>query len=105
MKQIIKLASILALTCFAATASANPFPKGDAVKGQELFEKHNCNSCHNSMMGGDGNKIFTRFNRIVSTPGELLAQINICSGNVNAHLSEQDQQDLGAYLNRYYNMK
>ena len=101
----LKKLSLLMLIGASTAAIASPFPNGDAVNGQKLFEQHRCNRCHDSMMGGEGNKIFTRFNRIVSTPEGLLSQINICSGNVNAHLSEQDQQDLGAYLNRYYNLK
>ena len=105
MKQTAPLISTLIFLCAATTASANPFSNGNAVNGQKLFEQHQCNRCHNSMMGGDGNKIFTRFNRKVSTSAGLLEQINICSGNVNAHLSTQDQQDIGAYLNRYYNLK
>lgn len=105
MKPAMKLTTSLLILCLATAAAANPFPGGNAEKGQKLFEQHNCNSCHNSMMGGDGNKIFTRFNRIVSTTEGLLGQIDICSGNVNAQLSAQDKQDLGAYLNRYYNLK
>ena len=105
MKQIVQLISTLIVLCTATFASANPFPDSDAVNGQRLFEQHQCNRCHDSMMGGEGNKIFTRFNRTVSTPSEMLDQINICSGNVNAHLSTQEQQDIGAYLNRYYNFK
>jgi len=101
----MKLTITLILLCAATTSFADPFPKGNAQNGQKLFEQHQCNSCHDSMMGGDGNKIFTRFNRKVSTPSGLLDQINVCSGNVNAKLSEQDKQDLGAYLNRFYNLK
>ena len=101
----MKLLSILMLSCVATAASANPFPNGDAAKGQRLFDQHQCNRCHDSIMGGDGNKIFTRFNRMVSTVDGMLSQIDICSGNVNARLSNQDKQDLGAYLNRYYNLK
>ena len=101
----MKLISALIFLCAATVASADPFAGGNAENGQKLFEQHQCNSCHDSMMGGDGNKIFTRFNRKVSSPDGLMAQINICSGNVSAHLSDQDKQDLGAYLNRYYNLK
>jgi cytochrome c2 len=104
MKQAAQQISTLIVLCAATTVSANPFPDSNAVNGQKLFEQHQCNRCHNSMMGGDGNKIFTRFNRKVSTTAGLLDQINICSGNVNAHLSTRDQQDIGAYLNRYYNL-
>ncbi len=105
MKLVIKLISASIVLCAATAAFANPFPAGDAVNGQQLFEKHQCNRCHDSLMGGDGFKIFTRFNRKVSNASGLLDQINICSGNVNAHLTDQEQQDLGAYLNRYYNLK
>ena len=101
----MKLIPTLILLCAATAASADPFPNGNAQNGQQLFEQHKCNRCHDSMMGGDGNKIFTRFNRKVSTASGLVDQIDICSGNVNAHLNAQDKQDLGAYLNRYYNLK
>lgn len=89
----------------AATASANPFPDGNAQNGQKLFEKYDCNQCHNSIMGGDGNKIFTRFDRKRNTPEGLLEQINMCSGNVNAHFSPKEAQDIAAYLNIFYKFK
>jgi len=95
----------LLLLLASAAASADPFPGGDVLAGQKLFEQHKCNSCHDSMMGGDGNKIFTRFNRKVNNAADLLAQITRCSGNVGASFSTQDKQHLGAYLNRYYKLK
>lgn len=105
MKPAMKLLSTLILLCAATAATADPFASGNAQNGQKLFDQHKCNSCHDSIMGGDGNKIFTRFNRKVSTVSTLIDRIDMCSGNVNAHLSAQDKQDLGAYLNRYYNLK
>lgn len=105
MKPATRLIPVLILLCATATASANPFPKGDALNGQKLFEQHNCNNCHDSMMGGDGNKIFTRFDRKVNSANELVERIDMCSGNISAHLTAQDKQDLGAYLNRYYKLK
>jgi len=104
MKPAMKLTTLF-LLCAATAASADPFANGNALSGQRVFEQHKCNSCHDSMMGGDGNKIFTRFNRKVSTARGLIDQIEICSGNVSAQLSAQNKQDLGAYLNRYYNLK
>ena len=93
------------LVAAAGGASANPFPKGDAQAGQKLFEKYDCNQCHNSIMGGDGNKIFTRFDRKRNTPEGLIEQIGMCSGNVNAHFNAQQTQDLAAYLNIFYKFK
>ena len=89
----------------ATAASATPFADGNAQTGQKLFEQYNCNRCHNSMMGGDGNKIFTRFDHKVTTPSGLIAQIGVCSGNVNAHFTPQETQHLAAYLNIFYKFK
>jgi cytochrome c551/c552 len=89
----------------AATASANPFPNGNAQNGQKIFEKYDCNQCHNKIMGGDGFKIFTRFDRKRNSPEGLIEQIGMCSGNVNAHFNAQETQDLAAYLNIFYKFK
>ena len=56
-------------------------------------------------MGGDGNKIFTRFDRKRNSPAGLIEQIDMCSGNVNAHFSKQETQNLAAYLNIFYKFK
>jgi len=32
-------------------------------------------------------------------------QLKLCSGNIGASLTAQDEQHLGAYLNRYYKLK
>jgi len=106
MKQIMTLIfPAIVLLGAVNDASANPFPNGNAQNGQKLFEKYNCNQCHNSMMGGDGNKIFTRFDRKRNTPEGLIEQIGMCSGNVNAHFNEKETQDLAAYLNIFYKFK
>jgi len=101
----MKTLFVFALLCVATVASANPFPSGNAQTGQKLFEKYDCNQCHNSMMGGDGNKIFTRFDRRRNTSEGLIEQISMCSGNVNAHFTAQEIQDLAAYLNIFYKFK
>jgi hypothetical protein len=91
--------------CAATAALASPFPAGNAQAGQKLFMEHDCNRCHNSIMGGDGNKIFTRFDRKINTPSALIDQIGICSGNVNAHFTPEQKQDIAAYLNIFYKFK
>jgi len=89
----------------ATAASANPFPDGNAQAGQKLFEKYDCNRCHDSMMGGDGNKIFTRSDRKRNSPDGLIEQIGMCSGNIKAHFTKQEMQNLAAYLNIFYKFK
>jgi len=93
------------MLCATTATSANPFPGGNELTGQKLFEQYQCNSCHAAMLGGDGSAIFTRANRKVHNAAELIEQIAVCSGNVGASLTSQDKQHLGAYLNRYYHLK
>jgi cytochrome c553 len=104
-KDIMKLILTLILLCASSLTLANPFPSGNAQTGQKLFDQHKCNRCHAAMLGGDGSAIFTRPNRKVSNPAELLEQIDFCTGNIGVTLSAQDKQHLAAYLNRYYNLK
>ena len=101
----MKLFATLILLCAATAASANPFPDGNAQNGQKLFGQYNCNRCHDQIMGGDGNKIFTRLTRKVNTSSGLIDQIGLCSGNVNAHFTAQEKQDFAAYLNIFYKFK
>ena len=101
----MKLLAAVVLLCAATIAQANPFTEGRAQTGKALFDKYKCNSCHAAMLGGDGSAIFTRADRKVNNASQLLDQIRVCSGNVGAKLTPQDEQHLGAYLNRYYNLK
>ncbi len=102
----MKSFAALALACLAATAHAAPFEGGNAEAGRKFFGQNHCNRCHMSQMGGDGSAIFTRPNRKVTTPRQLLDQLFVCSSGVGITLSDQDAQDLGAYLNRsFYHFK
>ncbi|MDD2914532.1 MAG: cytochrome c [Gallionella sp.] len=101
MKSIIGLMML----CATTVTLANPFPDGNAQTGQKLFEQYKCNRCHAAMLGGDGSAIFTRADRKVHNATELVEQMEACSGNIGANLTPQDKQHLGAYLNRYYNLK
>ena len=92
---------------FIATGTlAAPFPDGNAQTGKKLFEENKCSSCHIGKVGGDGSSIFTRPNRIVHNPDELVDRMHVCSGVVGMTLTKQKEQDLGAYLNQtYYKFK
>ncbi|KAF0204888.1 MAG: hypothetical protein FD173_1470 [Gallionellaceae bacterium] len=98
-----KIALLLLLVGSAAQAA--PFAAGNADTGKKLFEQNQCNSCHIKMVGGDGSEVFTRPDHKVRNAAQLIKQINFCAGNAGIHLSAQDEQNLGAYLNqRYYKL-
>jgi cytochrome c2 len=89
-----------------SSAQAEPFPKGDAEAGKKFFAQNNCNRCHDGIMGGNGNKIFTRPNRKVNNPQQMIAQFGMCSQAAGITITPQDEQNLGAYLSReYYHFK
>ncbi len=93
------------LLLLTSAAQAAPFAAGNAEAGKKTFEQNQCNRCHVQMVGGDGSEIFTRPDHKVRSAAQLVKQINFCSGNIGVHLSAQDEQNLGAYLNqRYYKL-
>ena len=97
---MIKTITLFLLLC--GTAHAAPFAEGDPKAGKKLFDQYQCNRCHMARMGGDGSAIFTRPERIVSSPEKLIPRIKICSGIVGANLTLQEEQHLAAYLNQQY---
>ena len=100
-----KLIAML-LLCTTAHAQAAPFADGDPAAGKKLFEQNKCNRCHISMVGGDGSAIFTRPDRKVNNPQQLIKQMYTCASNLDLKLTPQDEQNLGAYLNQnYYKFK
>jgi cytochrome c553 len=102
----MKHIATLILFLIAGSALANPFPNGSVAAGKKLFEDNKCDSCHIGKVGGDGSAIFTRPNRIVNNPQQMVDRMHVCSGAVGMTLTEQKEQDLGAYLNEtYYHFK
>jgi hypothetical protein len=100
----MKLIITLILLFAATTSSADPFSDGDPKIGKQLLGLLNCNNCHIKMAGGDGSGIYTRSDSKVHNVAELFAQFEVCSGGATL-LTPEDKQHLGAYLNRYYNLK
>jgi hypothetical protein len=99
-----KIFPLILLLC--STAQAAPFPAGNVQAGKKLFDDNKCNSCHIGKIGGDGNGIFTRPNRMVHNPQEMVERMHVCSGAVGLTLTPQKEQDIGAYLNQtFYKFK
>lgn len=98
----MKTLTALTLLLAVGSALAAPFSGGDAQAGKKLFDQYQCNRCHIDKMGGDGSAIFTRPDRKVTSPQEMIEQLKKCSENIGKTLSAQEQQNLGAYLNQHY---
>ncbi len=97
---------IFLLMLAATSAQAAPFPSGNAEHGEKLFVQYDCNSCHKGKVGGDGNAIYTRPDRIVTDANILIDRMEQCSGAIGKNLTTQEKLDLAAYLNQqYYHFK
>jgi hypothetical protein len=104
MKNVFLLS--LMLLGISATACAMPFSKGEAGAGKKIVEQHKCNDCHAGILGGDGSAMFTRTDRKIKKPAALAAQITRCSNSNGLMLFEDDEENIGAYLNKnYYKFK
>ena len=84
------------------TAHAAAFPKGDYKAGKLLFDQAKCGACHTSMMGGDGNRLFTRPDRKINSADALFKQVQFCAAQVGAQWFADDEQHVGAYLNQQF---
>lgn len=103
---MLRLAAALGLAwAVASPVRADPFPKGDPNQGKALLEK-SCVACHRAMYGGDGSKIYTRPERKVRTPEQLLSRVRGCNTNAGAGWYPEEEMHVAAYLNlRYYHFK
>lgn len=103
---MIRIALLLTLLAPTAALAASPFRNGDPKAGEALINKAKCNSCHASMYGGDGSEMYTRDNRKVKTPQELLARVRFCNTQAGANWFPDEEEHVAAYLNqKYYKFK
>ena len=87
-------------------AGAAPFDRGDPKTGKALFDKAGCDTCHASLMGGDGSRLFTRPDRKIKSADALLKRVNSCAGQVGAQWFSDEEEHVASYLNRrYYKFK
>jgi len=92
----------IALLCLAAAAHADPFPKADPKTGKRLFDEAKCGACHNSLMGGDGSKIFTRPEHKVRDSQALAKMVRFCVAQTGAQIFPEDIDHIAAYLNQQF---
>lgn len=101
-----RLLLALALAGALGTAHAAPFAKGTPAAGQKLFEEAKCNACHAKMMGGDGNRLFTRPDRKVTDAKALAGRIRACVTQLNVQWFPEDEEHVAAWLNsRFYKFR
>lgn len=82
-------------------ASASALLPGDAVHGKAVHDQ-NCMGCHDNMMGGDGNRLYTRDDRRIKSIEGLMGQVSRCNAMQNIGLSDDDLNGITKYLNENF---
>jgi hypothetical protein len=85
----------------AQAAQPRPFENGEPQEGEALVAK-DCHACHVRRFG-DPDRIYTRADRRVNSPAQLLTQIAVCNTELGAGYFPEEEAHVAAYLNlRYY---
>src|SRR5689334_1169223 len=96
---------------FIALSSSGAFgadavAKADPALGQRLFEQAKCNGCHEKIMKGDANRIFTRPDHRITSAPALQKMVRFCIEQTGASLFPEDAEHIAAYLNaQFYHFK
>ena len=98
------IAAFSLLLAFGAQAR-DPLDAADTSNAKALHDK-SCTSCHSRLYGGDGSKIYTRDNRILSNKQQLLQRVAVCNAQAKAGWRPEEETAVAAWLNqRYYHFK
>ena len=85
--------------------AADPWGSADPKIGKERHDKA-CLACHVRLQGGDGSKMYTRDNRLLSTKLAIMKRVATCNAQAKAGLLPEEEAAVAAYLNQqYYHFK
>ncbi|HEY0722034.1 MAG TPA: cytochrome c [Gammaproteobacteria bacterium] len=97
MKRLMRLAALPLVLLLLAPASQ----AADAKRGEQLHNSQ-CISCHATRFGNNGNDIYTRANRRVTSLAGLKKQVTRCRDNLSVTWFDEDVDDVVAYLNAHF---
>ena len=94
------VAALLMGTTPASAQQPKAFANGDAKAGEALVQR-DCIACH-AQRFGDATKMYTRADRKVRSPEQLLAQVRVCNVELKAGYFPDEEESVAAYLNRQF---
>ena len=96
---------LAALLIALPVLAAEPWGNADPKLGKAHHDKA-CVACHISQQGGDGSKIYTRDNRLLSTKLGIMKRVTACNAQTKSGLLPEEEAQVAAYLNlQYYHFK
>jgi len=99
MSRAFLVAALLLGAAGAVVAQGVPYGGADTAAGRALSQK-DCVGCHARKFDGDPARIYTRPDRKVRNPEQLLSQVQLCSSELNLQYFPEDEANVAAYLDR-----
>ncbi|MFI4923771.1 MAG: cytochrome c [Vicinamibacteria bacterium] len=99
MSRMSLLAALLLGAAGAVVAQGIPYGGADVAAGRTLSQK-DCVGCHARKFDGDATRIYTRPDRKVRNPEQLLSQVQLCNSELNLQYFPDDEANIAAYLDR-----
>lgn len=90
----------VAMAVPALAQQPKPLAHGDVNAGRALAER-DCVACH-ARQFGDATTIYTRADRKVHSPEQLLAQVQYCNVQLKSGYFPEEEEHVAAYLNQQY---
>jgi cytochrome c553 len=104
LRSVLAAGTAAMLAAAALAQQPPPLHNGDAKAGKPLADK-DCVACHERQFGSAAT-IYTRADRKVRTPAQLLAQVRYCNVELKAGYFPDEEEHVAAYLNeQYYRFK
>ena len=82
----------------AAAQATAPYAKADAAAGEKLGQR-DCVSCHAAKFG-TAEAIYLRKDRRVTTPQQLMAQVQRCNAELAKGYFPDEEESVAAWLDR-----
>jgi len=98
---LVGIALVAAAAGIATAQSGIPYASGNPEIGAKLAQK-DCVGCHARKFGGDATRIYTREERKVRNPEQLLSQVTVCNADLNLQYFPEDEANVAAHLDRDY---
>jgi mono/diheme cytochrome c family protein len=95
MKEFTLSAVILIGVCALPAMAADP------ANGRALHDP-NCIACHEALMEGNADALYTRPDRLVGNFDALVKQVNRCQLTLGLQWFDEDISDVAHYLNQTY---
>lgn len=99
------LATIALLATLTFAQGSALFRDSDYELGERLMAEHQCATCHQKRVGGDGSSIYKPTGKI-NTPGFLRGMVEQCNTELNLGMFPEEVTSVAAVLNRdHYRFK